>query len=95
MNTSRRGGSKHHRANARRREQQHVLALRRRIEAAAEALIALLDQLDAPAGDLEADTDWEPWLAAPEGQPCQLLWCRGCDDDREHEAQPSPQEIGP
>ena len=95
MNASRRRGSRAGRADTLRREQQHVLALRRRVEAAAEALIALLDQLDAPAEDLEPDVDGEPWLAAPEGHPCQLLWCRGCDDDREHEAQPSPQEIGP
>ena len=86
MSTSKRRGSKHARADALRREQQHVLALRHRIEAAAEALIALLDQLDAPAEDLEPDPDWEPWLAAPEGHPRQLPWCRGCDDDREHDA---------
>ena len=97
MNVSKRHGSKHARADALRREQQHALALRRRIEAAAEALIDLLDQLDAPSEDLEPDADWEPWLAAPEGHPCQLFWCLGCDDDREHEheAQPGPQEIGP
>jgi hypothetical protein len=63
-----------------------VYELRRQIEAAAEALIALLDQLDAPTEDLEPDADWEPWLATPEGHPCQLHWCRGCDDDREHDA---------
>ena len=85
MNTSRRPGSKHTRTATLRREQQHVLALRRRVEAAAEALIALLDQLDAPAEELEPDADWEPWLASPEGHPCQLPWCRGCDDDREHD----------
>ena len=95
MNASRRRGSKHTQTAALHREQQHVLALRHRIEAAAEALIALLDQLDAPAEDLEPDTDWEPWLAAPEGHPCQLLWCRGGDDDREHEAQPNPLEGRP
>ena len=95
MNASRRHGSRRTRANALRREQQHLLTLRRRIEAAAEALIALLDQLDAPAEDLEPDADGEPWLAAPEGHPCQLLWCRGGDDDREHDVGPGPQEIGP
>ena len=95
MNTSKRRSSKRARTAVLCREQQHVLALRRWIEAAAEALIALLDQLDAPAEDLEPDADWEPWLAAPEGQPCQLLWCRGCDDDREHDAQPDPLEGRP
>ena len=95
MNVSGRGSSKHHRADTLHREQQHVLALRRRIEAAAEALIALLDQLDAPTEDLEPDADWEPWLAAPEGHPCQLFWCRGCDNDREHDVGPGPQDIGP
>ena len=70
-------------------ERRQVLALRARIEAAAEALIALLDELDAPAEDLEPDADsedngdWEPWLAAPEGHPGQVLWCCGTDDDRE------------
>ena len=95
MNASKRRSSKRTRADTLRREQQHALALRGRIEAAAEALIALLDQLDAPAEDLEPDADWEPWLAAPEGHPCQLLWCRGGDDDRERDVGPGPQEIGP
>ena len=75
--------------------QPNVYELRRWIEAAAEALIALLDQLDAPTEDLEPDADWEPWLAAPEDHPCQLHWCRGCDDDREHEDRPVPQESRP
>ena len=95
MTASKRHGLNHDRANALRCEQQHILALRRRVEAAVEALIALLDQLDASAEDLEPDADWEPWLAAPEGHPCQLLWCRGGDDDREHEAQPDPLEGRP
>ena len=70
-------------------ERRQVLALRARIEAAAEALVALLDELDAPAEDLEPDADgedggdWEPWLAAPEHCVRQLPWCRGCDHDRE------------
>ncbi len=76
-------------------DQPGIHELRRRIEAAAETLIALLDQLDALTEDLEPDADWEPWLAAPEGHPCQLLWSRGCDDDREHEAQPDPLEGWP
>ena len=76
---------KYRRAAALQREQEQLRALRRRIEAAAEALIALLDQLDAPLEELEPDGDWEPWLAAPEGHPCQLFWCRGGDDDREGE----------
>ena len=67
-------------------DQSGIHELRRRIEAAAEALIALLDQLDAPTEDLEPDADWEPSLAAPEDHPCQLHWYRGCDDDREHDA---------
>jgi hypothetical protein len=75
--------------------QPSVYELRRRIEAAAEALIALLDQLDASTEDLEPDADWEPWLAAPEDHPCQLHWCRGCDDDREHEDRPVPQVRRP
>ena len=63
--------------------------LRRCLELAIEAAIALLDRLDAPAEDLEPDADgedngdWEPWLAAPESHPGQLLWCCGGDDDRE------------
>ena len=80
---------RHRRAAALRREQEQIRVLRRRIEAAAEALIGLLDELDAPAEDLEPDADgedgedWEPWLAAPEGHPGQMLWCCGADDDRE------------
>ncbi len=88
MTTSTRPSSKPNRAGTLHRERLEALALRRRIEAAAEALIALLDQLDAPAEDLEPEADREPWLAAPEGHPCQLLWSRGCDDDREHDSQP-------
>ena len=76
-------------------DQPSVHELRQRIEAAAEALIALLDQLDAPTEDLEPDADWEPSLAAPEDHPCQLHWCRGCDDDREHEDRPVPQVRRP
>ena len=53
------------------------------MEATAEALIALLDEVDAGAEDLEDGGDWEPWLAAPEGHERQLPWCRGADDDRE------------
>ncbi len=94
-----RHSSGHDRADALPRERHEALALRRRIEAAAEALVALLDQLDAPAEDLEPDPDGEPWLAAPEGHPCQLLWCKGRDDDREREGQsegqPDPRASGP
>ncbi len=63
----------HHPAHPSAQARRQVLALRARIEAAAEALIALLDELDAPAEDGEPDADgedngdWEPWLAAPEG----------------------------
>ncbi len=67
-------------------EQAGIHELRRRIEAAAEALIALLDVIDAPDEDLEPEGDWEPWLAAPEGHPSQLLWCRGSDHDGEASA---------
>ena len=38
-------------------DQLAVHELRHRIEAAAEALIALLDQLDTPTEDLEPDAD--------------------------------------
>ncbi len=95
MTASTQLGSQHDRAGALQRERREALALRRRIEAAAEALIALLDDLDAPAEDLEPDADWEPSLAAPEDHPCQLHWCRGCDDDREHEDRPVPQVRRP
>ena len=53
------------------RARRRALALRGWIEATAEILIALLDELDALAEDLEPDTDgedgedWKPWLAAP------------------------------
>ena len=79
----------HHPVHPCAHERRQVLALRARIEAAAAALIALLDEIDAPAEDLEPDADgedggdWEPWLAAPEGHVRQLLWCRGGDDDWE------------
>ena len=56
---------------------------RRRLEAAIEAAIDLLDRLDAPAEDLEDEGDWEPWLASPENCGHQLCWARGTDDDRE------------
>ncbi len=95
MTASIRPGSKHDRADALHRERLEALALRRRIEAAAEALIALLDELDAPAEDLEPDADREPWLAAPEGHPSQLLWCRGSDDDREHDTEPPEDQPDP
>ena len=95
MAASTQSGSQPNRADTLRRKRLEALALRRWIEAAAEALIALLDQLDAPAEDLEPDADWEPWLAAPEDHPCQLHWCRGCDDDREHEDRPVPQVRRP
>ncbi len=88
MTASTRPGSQPNRADTLHRERLETLALRRRIEEAAEALIALLDQLDAAAEDLEPDADWEPWLAAPEGHLCQLSWCRGADDDREREDRP-------
>ena len=82
------------RADPCRREHHDIQALRQRIEAAAEALIAVLDQLDAPTEDLEPDADREPWLAALEGHDRQLPWCRGGDDDRELDAsadgQPEP-----
>jgi len=39
-------------------------------------VIALLDQLDG-------DPDLEPSLACPEERDNQVVWCVGCDDDRE------------
>ena len=74
---------------------REALDLRHQLEAAIEAAIAVLDRLDAPVEDREPDADWEPWLAAPEDHPCQLHWCRGCDDDREHEDRPVPQVRRP
>ena len=71
-----------------------LVRLRERLEATIEAAIALLDRLDAPAEDREPEEDWEPWLAAPEGHPCQLLWCRGADDDRESELRLRQNTIG-
>ena len=53
-------------------ERARSLEPHRRCEAAIEAAIALLDRLDAPGEDIEDGGDWEPWLASPEGQDCQL-----------------------
>ena len=36
-----------------------------------------------PHEDREPEEDWETRLAPPEHGDRQLLWCRGCDDDRE------------
>ena len=81
-------------AQAEHSQDTDTLALRRRLEAAIEAAIAPLDRLDAPGEDLEDEGLWEPWLAAPEGHPCQLLWCRGADDDRESELRLRQNTIG-
>jgi hypothetical protein len=67
----------------------YTFALRQRLEALIEAAIAFLDGLDAAAADLEEtdpaeeDCDAEPSLAAPTGGDSQIIWCAGCDDDRE------------
>lgn len=68
-------------------------ALRRKVEAAVDRLLAILDELD---GDPEA----EPWIGAPEmADRCHitvlapgggwrtipLTWARGANDDREDE----------
>ncbi len=57
--------------------------LRRRLEAAVEMAITILDELDAIGEDLEDEGDREPWLACPENCGHQLCWARGADDDRE------------
>ena len=63
--------------------------LRAEIEAAAQAaldhadaLIAILDRLDGDA-DTEDGADAEPALGAPEGHESQIVWLRGCGEDRE------------
>lgn len=64
-------------------------ALRAEIEAAAQAaldhadaLIAILDRLDGEPDD-EDGADAEPALGAPEGHESQIVWLRGCGEDRE------------
>jgi hypothetical protein len=57
---------------------------RRRVEAAIEALLALLDDCDGDL-DLEPDQDGEPSLGAPEYRQTQLCWMAGSDSDREQE----------
>jgi hypothetical protein len=57
---------------------------RSRVEAAIEALIALLDECDGDL-DLEPDQDAEPSLGAPEGRQTQLCWMAGSDSDREYD----------
>ena len=75
-------------AGANRTDIDTVAALRSRIETAAEALIALLDEFDAPAEDLEPDADgedggdWEPWLACPEHSLC-------CTDQKSGRSNPN------
>ena len=68
--------------------------LRRKVEAAVDRLLAILDDLD---GDPEA----EPWLGSPEmptgcrgvmmvpgigWRPVELRWANGANDDREQDA---------
>lgn len=64
-------------------------ALRLELEQAAQAaldqadrLIALLDRMDGETDD-EDGGDAEPSLGAPEGHESQVVWLRGCGDDRE------------
>ncbi|MER2250865.1 hypothetical protein ABS772_13170 [Methylorubrum podarium] len=64
-------------------------ALRLELEQAAQAaldqadrLIALLDCMDGEPDD-EDSGDAEPSLGAPEGHDAQIVWLRGCGDDRE------------
>jgi len=63
-------------------------AARRRLESIISRAIVLLDALDAPAEDLEAEPDEdngdaEPSLASPAGGPSQIPWAAGADDDRD------------
>ena len=65
-------------------------ALRLELEQAAQAaldqadrLIALLDRMDGETDDDEDGGDAEPSLGAPDGREAQIVWLRGCGDDRE------------
>ena len=78
-------------------------ALRRRLEAAIERMIDVLDQLDRDP-DFESDNDNEPWLGAPEVElpssaswiaerdryGSQAEWAAGGRDDYEDD----PAELG-
>lgn len=66
-----------------------AITLRDQIEVAAqtaldtaERLIAVLNEMDGDS-DLEDGADDEPSLGAPEGHASQIVWLRGCDDERE------------
>jgi hypothetical protein len=48
--------------------------------------ISILDAIDGDA-DLEDGGDGEPSLASPAGGDSQIIWCAGCDDDREQVVQ--------
>lgn len=58
--------------------------LRRKVEAAVDRLLAILDDLD---GDPEA----EPWLGATEANVITPQWPRGSTDDREEDAGDAPE----
>ena len=47
-----------------------------------DQIVAILDAADGDA-DFEPDADTEPWLAAPIGSDCQVIWMRGSDRDLE------------
>jgi hypothetical protein len=47
-----------------------------------DQIVAILDAADADA-DLEPDADGEPFLGAPIGGECQIIWMRGGDRDLE------------
>ncbi len=60
-------------------------SLRKRTEAAIEALVAMLDELDGDP-DLEPDNDDEPWLGWEGGQPSRFFReGHSVGDDREME----------
>ena len=60
----------------------HTPTLRAELHAIIERALVLLDQIDGDP-DLEDGRDCEPSLACPEGREYQVVWCVGCDDDRE------------
>ena len=69
----------------------HEPALRRRLEAAIERAIAVLDRLDADGEDLEDEGDAEPSLGSL-GWPDQRGWAMGGDADLEPDADHEPDE---
>ena len=69
----------------------HEPALRRRLEAAIECAIAVLDRLDADGEDLEDEGDAEPSLGSL-SWPDQRGWAMGGDADLEPDADHEPDE---